>query len=52
MAIRARTLSILIFLVAAILCYATGFTTGLFAVAVLGAVFELYFWAQLLRKRK
>lgn len=52
MAIRARGFITLCFLVAAIFCYATGFIAGLFFVAVAGGIFELLFWANLLRKRR
>ena len=51
MAIRSRPLTILIFLLAAIVFYATGFITGLVALLGAGAFFELLFWARLLRKR-
>lgn len=52
MAIRARSLIILLFLVAAVLCYMTASVTGLFFLAITGAIFELLFWAKLLRKRR
>ena len=52
MAIRTRTLFTLFFLVLAILCYATGFIAGFFFVVVAGVIFELLFWANLLRKRR
>ena len=52
MAIRTRSLIILFLLVAAILCYVTGYMAGLFFLVALGAVFELFLWAKLLRKRR
>lgn len=52
MAIRTRPLAIFIFLLAAILFYAAGFSTGLVALLGAGAFFELLFWARLLGKRR
>lgn len=52
MALQARSLVILTFLVAAAIFYATGFFTGLTVLIVMGAIFELLFWAKLLRKRR
>jgi len=49
MAISARTLTILLFLVAAVFFYAIGNTTELFFLLAAGAVFELLFWAKLLK---
>lgn len=52
MAIKSRGLIILCFLIAAIFCYAIGSLTGLVIIFALGVVFELIFWAKLLRKRR
>ena len=52
MALKARSLLILFFLVAAIFCYAVGSIAGLFFLVLIGGVFELLFWAKLLRKRR
>ena len=52
MAIQTRSLVILLFLLAAIVFYAAGFHTGLFALVAVGGIFELLFWARLFRKRR
>jgi len=52
MAIQTRSFLIFIFLMAAVIFYATGFITGLVVLTGLGVLFELLFWARLLRKRR
>ena len=52
MAIHSRSLMIFVFLLAAIVFYASGFTTGLVALVIIGACFELLFWARLFRRRR
>lgn len=50
MAIKARGLTILLFLIAAIFFYAIGNITGLMFLLIIGGVFELLFWSKLFRK--
>jgi hypothetical protein len=52
MAIRVRGFVTLLFLLAAILCYATGYFAGLFFLVATGAFFEMLFWAKLFRKSR
>lgn len=51
MALKARSLFVLLFLVAALFFYAIGNITGILALLVIGGFFELLFWAKLFKRK-
>ena len=52
MAIKARSLFILLFLIAALFFYAIGNITGIVFLFVIGGFFELLFWARLFKRKR
>lgn len=52
MALKAKPLLVLLFLIAALFFYAIGNFTGILFLVVLGGFFELLFWAKLFKRKR